>query len=320
MCSECARERIKVRFPGKIVYSSCPNCGAIKVKKRWEHNDVDSILLQAGTSLVRADDPSFIISGKSLSRIDEQRGILEVSVKVSENFTFDVRHEVFLRKNSESCDSCNRKTGSYYEAILQVRFTFPDRFQQRFRILDGLMSMVSKESRNEFVSKVAEVQGGIDLYLGSKKLADRMLRSLNATYPGTMKITKKISGRDDGRNTYRYTHLFRVINPSRGSVFQIGNEICVFKCAAGRKLIFVRGIGKQDISMDPNALERAGYRMLAENAEKVRLNVKAEGEHGSLLINSKSGDRISFDGHLPSGEMEFTKYKGKLYPLGRCTK
>ena len=110
-----------------------------------------------------------------------------------------------IKLNYGICDECSRMYGGYYEAIIQLRGS--DDFLEREE--EKIISMVrlSYMPRN-FISKIVKVKGGKDIYLGSKKIAYKIVRSYDKKQY-ILKTSHIFYGIKDGKRVSRVVYLIK---------------------------------------------------------------------------------------------------------------
>jgi nonsense-mediated mRNA decay protein 3 len=188
-CTDCFE--FKVKMPKGIVLSQCTRCKKIKIKTDWK-NPTPKQVSEYVTSKCRGEFTSaeFDSSTKTIKFILEREG---KTVEINKEIPFEVSPTI--------CTSCSRAAGGYYESILQIRGEDADRVESKAR---KLVEMLRKKT---FVSKLEEMHGGLDMYVGSTKVVFETLQKLNIK---PTKITRKLSGRREGKKLYRTTFAIRV--------------------------------------------------------------------------------------------------------------
>lgn len=110
---------------------------------------------------------------------------------------------VFIRVNNSQCGECSRKSGGYFEAIIQVRRATPETPWDR---LEALAVKIGKRlNRLTFVTKVEEKKEGFDLYAGSVEAARSVIEGLNKK----CEISRTLAGQREGQQLYRTTFCIR---------------------------------------------------------------------------------------------------------------
>ncbi len=105
--------------------------------------------------------------------------------------------KIDLTFENTQCPDCSRKFGGYYEAILQLRGEFPE------DILDFIDKVVSKHSdRTGAYFRIEKIKEGINLYIGSKSIANKLAKILKDMKFEIKKSYKLVTKRD-GKEIYR---------------------------------------------------------------------------------------------------------------------
>ncbi len=190
VCPRCGRTEREVPFIGffcrdcylelhppveerEIKLKVCPTCGRVFVGY-WTEPDLTKIArwIQGHVKVspeVEKPVMSITIAGEDEKGVD-YLGILR---GVIEGTPFEYRFRGRVRKVYEQCPFCARRAGGYYEAVLQLR---GDRWEELYR---KVIDLVSKErDPKAFIVKEVPRRKGIDLFVGSKKVAEKVARKL----------------------------------------------------------------------------------------------------------------------------------------------
>lgn len=117
-------------------------------------------------------------------------------------------HQIKIDERAMTCEQCALAGAHYYNAILQIRA--PD------KIMDTVLREVRKKvesmksDRLAFITDVNSVNGGVDVYIGSKGAANRIARAIKDKFGAHLTNTRKIGGVKDGKNVYRDTILILI--------------------------------------------------------------------------------------------------------------
>lgn len=313
MCASCATDSIKVGFPAKLEYKECPKCGAVKVGKKWYHSHQRDSVMRGLTSSIVLPDRNFRVSESSLEELNGQESMLTVQISADSEFTFTRQSTVLMRNSQESCPVCDRKYGSYYEAILQLRFEVNSDEALLESIVSRLEDIPDRSDPNQFVTKYEKKDEGLDIYLGSRKLAEKMVSFLSSSYPGTRGQSKKLAGRKEGKDFYRFTYLYRIFNPRAGSIFLYNSETLCVQHIEGDRIIFSRGARDVPFAVSYSKLLRNGYKILRPDPELVRMMAVSKEGQITTLMNLENYSTISVKAELPLREMLFSIYEGNLF-------
>lgn len=212
LCEQCYIETGKIiSVPQNIDVIMCKRCGKSIERNRWVPNEsLDSMVFRAVNSSVQPDKDTkmsvdykpFVVGGKTTVPVTI---IAEKSVG-GKNVEKSVQTNVVILP--QVCDSCSRLSGSYYEAIIQIRGPK----EMREELLEMVKRKVNKykdSNQYSFITKTAELKGGTDVYIGSAKAAQKIEQDAKKVYHVSTKITASIHGMKDGKEIRRLTVLLR---------------------------------------------------------------------------------------------------------------
>lgn len=187
-CEKCSSDKLKEKLPLEVEVFRCRICGKIRTKEGELEEDKKSLLLVIQQRLVKFK--VHLISygeGKALIDVVDQKGAQPLATE----------KEVEIKYRKMTCESCYKKQGGYYEAVLQLRGDYERiaRFMEKFERYN--------ESRNQFIAKTEKVDNGYDVYVSSKAVASAYIseRNLTATTSYTLSGLNK-SGKKVYKNTY----------------------------------------------------------------------------------------------------------------------
>ena len=188
----------------------CKSCFSLKIPGTWlEFDTLDSsvshFIKESITWNLGALKPDFNLSLKQLdphkfrASIDcegDYHGIiLNNKIKTEIQIKFQV------------CQTCSRRAGGYYEAILQIR-------TKRKSILDVAVEMVYNQIDSApsgfFTTEAGAVRGGYDFQLSSTEKARSVSRDLMIKLGGHVTETNTLVGRKDGKDLLRHTFGVRL--------------------------------------------------------------------------------------------------------------
>lgn len=203
----------------------CPKCGRFKISGKWKHMSYDVLRkeVEKHTSL----HPDFNLDNLELEKNKEYRLVFRgdfrgLRIEFSRNIKFNI--------DKELCWRCRRESGGYYESIIQLRADGRKVLEDE---IDSVRRLIEEEIYSEsenpkaFISKVVERKEGIDFYLGSKEIGRKVSKKIANEFGGKIKESKKISGRADGRDLYRFTYLVRLPGFRRGDIVLDNNNLII---------------------------------------------------------------------------------------------
>lgn len=313
MCESCAPENIKITFPSKVEYKVCPKCSALKLGKKWIYNDTGNALNRYVESMIGLPDHTFEIRNSVLNKLNDQESLIEVDIAQEEGLLITKASRVFLRPSPESCPTCDRRSGSYYEAILQIRFEDKTNTDFLNDIVQLISSVPDRSDPNQFISSFQKKNEGLDVFLGSRKLGEKMIKYLYSKYPGKSVRSKKIAGRNDGKNMYRFTFLYRIFNPRPGSIIRYDKRNLCTKRTEGESIIFSFGLSNSTLTVSYQDMNRNGYKFLKREPELVK-GIIITGESGeSMLMNLQNYSTSAAEDNLSAGEVVVSKYEDSYF-------
>lgn len=108
------------------------------------------------------------------------------------------------------CERCIRVKSSYYEAIIQLRGE-EDKIKEAEKEIADIIER--NKSQKSFISKREKIKikhgYGVDLYIGSSKIAKKIARYFRNRHDAEIKESAKLYSRKGGKNLYRITLLIR---------------------------------------------------------------------------------------------------------------
>jgi len=230
ICGKCFSERNRLLNLQKFEIEVCSRCESVKTQRGWVKKDlkkaIEEKILEEMQLFPDFRLENLEIAEKVLIASGEIYGE-KVSVSVPLNYRI---HRI-------ACPRCSRKSGGYYEAIVQIRARGRELKSEDLSIIDKITREIIEESSGEkdFILKVEEKESGIDLYFGSRKIGEKVSRRVAQELGGSVSVTKKIHTRIDGRDVYRYTYLVRLSEAEENDVVLKDGKICVVKNAKMQK-------------------------------------------------------------------------------------
>ncbi len=205
-CSDCyMKQNLRIEVPPTVELTGCKTCGSFFIKGKWVKDPSEE---EAALGAVRESIRT------NIKRLDKA-GVLEAKVeKAGKGYDGTVtiklagserRLKTRVKVRRVACPDCSRIAGGYYEAVLQLRG------EAGKDILEDILGRVEKhKDRFSFVVNVKKVRGGYDVYLGSKKSAEKIVRQ----FRGKAEIKKSFEhvglDRQSGKKRRRFYYLIRL--------------------------------------------------------------------------------------------------------------
>lgn len=237
LCQDCfAIEHPLIEAPEEVELKVCGWCGAYFLNNKWHKpQEAGELgLLRASEELVHSKIKVTRFQPTGLQQVDlEDASGIDVELesepshpdikvmikargKIHENQESPQEAErvVRVKVKTTTCDVCSRKSAGYYEAILQVRgetSLSKKRLREVFQVLETTFLEEQSRNRGEFVSKIEEKHGGLDLYTSSTTLARHLAEALKEKYGAKTDESSELIGQtSDGRKKYRVSIVARL--------------------------------------------------------------------------------------------------------------
>jgi nonsense-mediated mRNA decay protein 3 len=181
-CSECyLKKNLKIELPSVIQIEKCRGCGIYNISgKQIRLDSEEKAMLMAGDRALKTNINRLDKAGVLKTGIEQSGGdnIFRAKVILSDR---EVEKTAIIRINSVSCPDCSRMAGGYYEAVLQLRGGFSKKMMEKI-----ITEVEGHKDRYSFVSQIKKVPNGYDIYLGSKRSAEKIVKQ----YRGKAEIKK----------------------------------------------------------------------------------------------------------------------------------
>ena len=228
LCEECySKKHLQASIPDHVDVLMCAHCSAVKSQRGWE--TVGSVREAAEMAVQQAvtvsKDAKVMDVRTALSERDERNLAAEVEVSIAAHGKeFHRKLSTSVRLKRGACTECSKQMGSYYEAILQIRW--PDRslaehdLNEAERMVRSRMESMRKSSREVFLSKVDRVKGGLDFYFSTIPAARAVARELQDALCAEYKESSSLWGKKDGKEVNRMTYLIRLPGIRAGDIIE----------------------------------------------------------------------------------------------------
>ena len=230
VCHHCLEKQVEEKedfliFPEMVSVTVCKHCLAHKKgKKRWEPPKEleDSMAEEVMSSLMKGDGVEILKLELGFEPLTKRQFRTTISGLFAYHGGEGERdYQLVTAVKYEVCEVCSRKFGNYFEAILQLRRDRKLSEEQIQELAKQVVDFVDKEKEKDwhsFISKMGEVHGGLDFYLSSSSLAQKLATHLLNHLGGEIKTSSSLVSRREGRNLYRTTHCLRLPPVEDGDV------------------------------------------------------------------------------------------------------
>jgi len=243
LCVDCFILRNPVMQVAEVIDQvRCPTCGAMQGRGGWTSptgNDEggDGEALQHAVAAA-AEAAVEVVDGGRLRSLDvrvhqEARSVFSVDLSAEVELMGQVtgaQATTRVRIKGELCPVCSRRSGQYYEALIQFRGTPErpptERELQRARayVMEELERLFSS-SRDVFLVKEEAIHGGLDFYISTHAAAAQIARGLVSMFSASSASTTTMAGRRDGKDVVRVTHAVRLPELRRGDYVMLGDRL-----------------------------------------------------------------------------------------------
>jgi len=307
VCARCYIRRNRIVEIDRVEVETCPKCSFYRVGGRWRNIDIYSAVEEALKRALTVHT-DFEVEEVELS-IDGEKGY----VKLKGNFRgekVEQVHEFRINVKKTLCERCSREAGGYYESIVQLRAENRKLSEWEVNEANRIVAEVlekEKENLKAFLTKVVERREGIDYYIGSRDVGRKISRRIAERFGGSITESKKIAGRKDGRDLFRFTYSVRLPEYRKGDVVKSKN-----------KLVYVtnprlgKGISLPDLS-SANVEGRVVVRR-----EDIEEGVVVNADRYAVEVLKSSGEVVLAErvGNVKIGDTVYTfEYKGKHYTI-----
>ncbi len=315
LCRDCLSSKIRLKTE-KVEITECPKCGSVRLNKKWYYNSIDDSIKRNAISHIKAEKIDRIKSVNTFEILDDE---ILMNLIVDDRNLGEVEKDVRLdlKTTRESCPVCNKFTGSYYEGVIQLR-TFTTEYDgilddAKKEIVD-FIKHINRTDPNSFVSKVDKLKEGLDIYLGKKEDAIKIDKIMEHDYFSTVKITKSIAGRKDGKDLFRYTHLIRILDLVKGSVIYDKSYYMV-KSITPNNIELLDIKNNNLLNLNSKDFFRKSFDVIHRIPEKDKFIVISADSNETQIMNSKSYKIMTVKQLFDSQEIYLYKYNEHYFSL-----
>ncbi len=300
ICRNCLAERTKASISGTVRIEICPKCASVKTRGKWHPSGYDFSKDTEIRSLVTVDGKAkaFLRSlDMDISRNDGT-GTAKIDLVLNGETIKEETPTFLYTVKKNSCETCNRLTGSYYEAVIQIRSITRRNSEVLAEATKTCMGQFDHSSGKptSFISKVESRKEGYDIYLGSNKDGQKLSRLMKSVYPCSITESKTLSGRGDGEDLYRHTYLIRIIDLERGSTIRKGDDLFVVKRITGDVISVRRPKSDRIVEIPVNDfLQNYEIASATPNRKRYQIVSRMNGETQLMSLDDFSTITISED-------------------------
>ena len=317
LCEDCMTQVLMLKVQ-PMQLTTCRKCHGVMVGKHWIYNfslkDADSMAKKS----VSINESKFELETVTLIDLSLEKETAKglVSYSGSDGVHGEQVVDIPISTGSISCPRCNKISGSSYEAIVQIRPASGKISQIFDQALASTVDFANKSANsksNRYIMKQHAVQGGYDLYLGSKSFAESIVSRITGNFFCEVTKTKKMFGREGGYDTYRYTYLVKVVDYGRGSVLYINDHEYIVSSISQSAIRLLSIEDGRQIQFTRNEFVHSRVRLSEMKAEESRYIVISANQNEAILMD-EAGKQITLQINASGREnVNLLKYKEKYY-------
>lgn len=232
LCMDCfLRDRTLISLPDHVDLFVCTSCGQFLWRGEYQSMSPEkAISLAAKTALTTIKEAKVVRCDADIAPRDEYNYSVTLHCKLAiSDFETDALASTIVRVKNTVCKICSRRTGNYYESILQVRTSAkeipPELMDEVLARVEKLVDDAGVTNPNAFITKMELVPGGVDVYLSMIALGREICKALSDQYCAETDDSSKLVGQTrDGIDMYRVSYLVRLPEFHVGDIVRYGKK------------------------------------------------------------------------------------------------
>lgn len=208
-----ARRHTLLRAPERIDLVRCSHCGSIKTNGSWVEVDLQDHVLDLLAARVERDPHVARVRYTHELRPEDERNVAVTAKAVCRVGPWDLVTSLHtrVRFHGGACPTCSKARGGYYVGTIQVRADGRGvTADESRRARDVAERLAASGGREQFVSRVEEVRGGLDVLVSTNALAKQVARELARELGGTVTSSATLHTQREGKDMYRATFAVRL--------------------------------------------------------------------------------------------------------------
>lgn len=319
LCEDCLFNSVNLSYDSSEEIVICPKCDAAKIRKKWYYRNSEREIekkISSGVRVTGMNDAVFELEFEhfDLSRDDSISFKSQVTSPGGNRHVFS--GVINLKKTRNSCPECNKKTGSYYEAVIQIRSSFGEHDPSIDDVVSTALSMenrLEREHTNSFISKVEKKPEGIDIFLGRKNDAAQIAKVITDSRPCSLIVTKSLAGRREGEDFYRFTYGIRVLSLVEGSVISTKEGTFLIR-SVGIEYTRMTDVNTgNERSIRSDSLLNNSYKVLEKRLEKKRFIVVSRNDEEVDVMDPDSFKISTVRMKIDGNEVDLYSYADGLF-------
>ena len=255
MCFNCyLTENPLFELPNNFSFRLCIDCQNYAKKEDWIESESEDLFKIIEAALIRfllknyVKQDMIIFSFSFDTLVYSSRDLLtsmDVTIlgKLRKDQKISHQHTLKLNINYDLCKNCtNLRAGMYYISILQLRVTDKSQFgviKEALAQISFFVENLFAKNKTQYISKIEDQNLGVDLYLSTNELMNRIISHMRANFNFILNRTKKLVGRDSqkGRNLYRLKALIKFLPFKKNDAIEINNVIYLVETITKNRVV-----------------------------------------------------------------------------------
>lgn len=231
LCDECYAESLEpLNVPEEVEVRVCARCGSYVREGDWTSHDEpvpdeDLAVWAVRDALgvhIEAREPRLAVGVES-----SDPNTLTVAVELEayvRGYLVEDERVVTVHLKRETCPTCAKRSGGYYESVAQIRAEGRDPTEEeKERALEYAYGIAGRDygDRDTFVTKTEEVRGGLDIYMSTSDAGKQVARRMTDEYGGGYDDSATLVGEKDGEELHRVTYAVSLPEFVPGDVVEV---------------------------------------------------------------------------------------------------
>lgn len=234
VCKNCfIKDKKLLECPAVLFSKICPVCGSVYKRGKWSaREDENETIIECVKGSLKLDNQvSNLELTLSPKQLDYSRYRVHIDAKAKiKDMPVELEQDTEVRISWETCDTCSRISGGYFEGIVQIRAEKRLPAKEELGRCKEIAESVSARSREKgdrlaFIAKTEELGEGIDFYVGSIKLGKQICRAIIDVFGGKFTESPKLVGQKNGEDLYRITYALRLPEFVRGDIISADDTV-----------------------------------------------------------------------------------------------
>jgi nonsense-mediated mRNA decay protein 3 len=230
VCANCAiKGQVLATIPRHLNLTVCPTCLDYFLNGKWGQNEtIDAVTRTIETALrIKATESRIHVDVLGLDK-----SLIRAHVVVERNIdgqSLIDEFDVDLHIKREVCERCSKISGGYYEGVIQIRVEgrVPEE-DELIAATDIAHRVVERERRDDrmaFLARVERKKEGVDIYVGTTRVAKQVSRAIIEELGGSFGESPKLVGKKGGKNVYRVAFSIRLPRFKPGSIVALSSHV-----------------------------------------------------------------------------------------------